>query len=122
VNLFQSGIFTLASGQTVNFKIECDALTEQDWKTLARIAAYVLPPFGNVIGVPTGGLPFAEALEEHATVGPLLVADDVLTTGGSIGKYMAKGDLGVVVFARGPCPPGVTALFTMYRAKEENDE
>jgi hypothetical protein len=53
-----------------------------------------------------------------------LVAEDVVTTGGSIERYiMAMKDdpqtvfpaqyVGVCVFARGKCPPWVTPLFTM---------
>lgn len=134
VNLFQQGDFTLSSGKKSNFKIECDALTNEDWETLALMASQLLPPFGEVIGVPTGGIKFAKCLEEYKTVGKILIADDVLTTGGSmkkmvdkIGKdrsndvevfeyeelenYLADQVIGIVAFARGRCPWWITPLF-----------
>lgn len=114
--LFQRGDFTLASGQRSAWKIECDALTPEDWEGLAAMAVENLPAFGSVEGVPRGGLPFADALRAYATEGPLLIADDVFTTGGSIEKHRAGRDaIGIVAFARNPIPAGswITALLTM---------
>lgn len=122
MTLFQSGDFTLASGRRATWKIECDALTADDWAGLAAIAAEFLPPFGEVLGVPRGGLPFAAALEKYVTPAGdrnILVAEDVVTTGGSIERFrdaIHTGGLnviGVCVFARGPCPAWVTPLFRM---------
>jgi orotate phosphoribosyltransferase len=115
MNLFRSGEFTLASGAKSGRKIDCDALTDADWETLAAWAAEVLPPFGVVEGVPTGGLKFASALADHATLdaatGPLLIADDVLTTGGSMERQRAgRLAIGVVLFARGRLPDWVYGL------------
>jgi orotate phosphoribosyltransferase len=123
-SLFQYGTFTLASGQKSHWKIECDSLTPEDWEALAVMAAERLMPFGGVVGVPRGGLPFATALAAHVTPGVrrLLVAEDVLTTGGSIERFLeanpVQGGLydhvqGVCVFARGPCPAWVMPLFQM---------
>jgi len=68
--------------------------------------------FGAVEGVPSGGLRFAEALRQYQSAGPLLIADDVLTTGASMELHRAGRDaLGVVIFARGPCPAWVAPKF-----------
>ena len=114
--LFQSGDFTLASGQKSRWKIECDALTAADWVALALMATEVLPPFGVVEGVPRGGIAFADALRVHATPNcpTLLIAEDVVTTGGSIERF--RGDreaVGVAVFCRGRCPGWVQPLLRM---------
>lgn len=128
-NLFRAGVFTLASGATSDFKIECDALTPADWAGLAVMALPHLPPFGQAVGVPRGGLPFAAALARHITprCHRVLVCEDVVTTGESLkgyvktlrddpqalwmGKYTQV--VGVCVFARGPCPAWVTPLFRL---------
>ena len=113
--LFRRGEFTLHSGKVSDFKIDCDALTATDLDTLAAmIVKAVLEPFGSVEGVPTGGLRLAKALEKYATSGPLLIVDDVLTTGGSMKAHRGKRDaIGAVIFARGRCPIWVRPLFTM---------
>jgi orotate phosphoribosyltransferase len=112
--LFQSGLFTLASGATSRWKIECDAISPLEWKTLALMASEILPPFGAVEGVPRGGIPFAEALAAYVTEGPLLIAEDVVTTGGSMERYRNGRDaIGVSVFSRGQHPGWVTPLFVM---------
>jgi orotate phosphoribosyltransferase len=127
VGLFQLGDFTLASGAKSRWKIECDALAADDWAALAAMAAEVLPPFCRVVGVPRGGLPFAAALSAYATGNgdhPLLVAEDVVTTGRSAqrltqelsktpGALGRSGTIGVCVFARGECPDWITPLFQM---------
>lgn len=133
MNLFQLGNFTLHSGQPSRWKIEMDALTPDDWGCLAVMMMDTLKPypaFSEIIGVPRGGLPLARAFGECRLAmyprSPRLIVDDVLTTGKSITALMQPGDLGWVVFARGPCPPGVRALFYMpeavgevFRAREE---
>lgn len=103
------------SGQRSAFKIECDALTDEEWGALAAWAADLLPPFGDVEGVPRGGLKLAAALERHRSpLGSLLIVDDVLTTGGCMERWRKGRDaIGLVVFARGVPPAWVTALFSM---------
>lgn len=143
VPLFQLGNFTLRSGAKSAWKIECDALTPDDWVALARMASEILPPFRGAIGVPRGGLPFAHALNHYATgerSHPWLIAEDVCTTGGSMERYLEhlrhnplesykdleeyradppyKNVIGVTVFLRGVCPAWVTPLFTMTQRKK----
>jgi orotate phosphoribosyltransferase len=114
-SLFQTGNFTLASGAKSNFKLECDALTDDDWQTLAMLIARNVGQFSEVIGVPRGGCELARALEKYLQDdGPRLIVDDVLTTGGSLAKYMTNPtDLGFVVFARGPLPLRVRAVMNV---------
>lgn len=113
LSLFELGPFTLPSGRVTHFKIECDVLTEQDWRALARLATELLPPFENVEGVPQGGLAFAAALREHATEGSsrLLIADDVWVTGLSMERHRDGRDaIGIVAFARNPVASWVKSL------------
>lgn len=117
-SLFQLGDFTLHSGARSRWKIEADALTEADWQALAYMAAERLPAFGSVEGVPRGGIPFAKALRQYAMEGPLLIAEDVTTTGASMERVRADREaIGVVVFARGPVLAWVTPLFTLTQRK-----
>lgn len=99
-------------------------LADRDWHAIAAMAVEILPPFGLVEGVPDGGLPFAGALylhpsflgpfEEIDPAAPLLIVEDVLTTGASMERARAGRDaIGVCVFARGPCPPWVRPIFQM---------
>ncbi len=113
MSLFQTGNFTLASGEKSSWKIECDALTDTDWETLALIASKILSPFNEVEGVPTGGLAFAKALEKYtSSAGGLLIAEDVVTTGGSMEKFRAGREAqGIAVFGRGGSHRWVKVLF-----------
>jgi orotate phosphoribosyltransferase len=125
MTLFQTGDFTLSSGAKSNWKIECDALTPDDWAGLAAIASARVPPFGYVTGVPRGGLLFAAAMEKYRTegLGTWLICEDVVTTGGSMERFkkvlgtepVSAGQevIGVVAFARGPVPAWVVPLFTL---------
>lgn len=114
-HLFQIGDFILSSGERSYWKIECDALTDADWVSLALIASERLKPFSRVEGVPFGGFKFARALMTYATEeGGLLVAEDVLTTGASMERIRdGREAQGIVVFARGETPDWVTSLFFM---------
>lgn len=92
-DLFIPGEYVGNSGKVLQGKVECDALTDTSWLWAAEYVARRLQ-FCKVIGVPTGGFKFAEALEpltmehsEHVTGKPstrLLIVDDVMTTGGSM--------------------------------------
>lgn len=113
--LFQSGNFTLHSGSKSSWKISCDTLTDRDWETIAYMIQEKLK-FGKVIGIPTGGLKLAKALEQYATAGATLIVDDVLTTGKSMEEMKATCDgevIGAVVFARGECSTWIHPLFSM---------
>lgn len=129
MNLFRLGNFLLNSGKSSQVKIECDALTNEDWRCLAYLVRWlVVGPFSSVEGVPTGGLKLAEALEPHTTINMKrklhLIVDDVLTTGRSMEKarpIIGPQDVvdglqitGAVVFARGPCASWIRPLFQMY--------
>lgn len=118
MTLFKDGYFTAHSGVTLPWKIECDTLTDEDWAWAAQVAANNIGPFLKVEGVPRGGLKFAEALRKHAVdyqgATPLVIVDDVLTTGDSMNRH--RGSLpaiGVVLFARGICPDWITPIWTM---------
>lgn len=125
MNLFQLGDFTLHSGNKSFWKIECDALTDNDWKTLAAIVADRFH-FSSVVGIPKGGKKLAWALEEytcHEPNCPLLIVDDVLTTGISFEDFLRQlirdgvnvsSISGLVVFARGKCPSWVTPIFQLW--------
>lgn len=116
-DLFQLGQFKLHSGETSNWKIECDALSMWEWEAIATMFLPILPAFGSVVGIPRGGVPLARALIQHETQGckQTLLVDDVLTTGGSMerGRLLYPGAIGAVLFARGPVPKWIIPLFTM---------
>ena len=110
--------FKLHSGGTSNLLIDCNALTDEDWNTLAHLIYENLPQhFRKVIGVPRGGLKLAEALKSYRFPNPehpILIVDDVLTTGSSMEKVrveLREVCIGAVVFARGECPPWITPLW-----------
>lgn len=128
MSLFQLGDFTLNSGAKSAWKLECDALTDDDIEALALMVRQIVGPFQSVEGVPRGGLRLAKALEPHwAWLGAgqswrsrHLIVDDVLTTGGSMERAKAahsgqgRGEiLGAVIFARGPCPEWIKPVFQM---------
>ncbi len=117
MSLFQQKQFTLHSGSTSFFKIECDALTKEDWETLALIVAKTFS-FKKVEGVPRGGIKFAKALEKYADpdgVVDLIIVDDVLTTGNSMNEHRnGREASGFVVFSRtANFPTWIQPLFIM---------
>ncbi len=114
-NLFRLGQFILNSGNKAEFKIEADALTNDDWECLAYLVSKMVVNFGFVEGVPRGGTKLAECLKRYITYGPLLIVDDVLTTGGSMDRHRnGRHALGAVVFDRSAVRPGwISSLFVM---------
>ena len=128
-NLFQSMNFTSHSGKKLNWKIECDGISNEEWATLAEmIYEYEPRNFGEVVGIPRGGVPLAEKLQGYATgngMDPILIVDDVLTTGGSMNTFQMdyfrnrdprRGYIGWVVFSRIPLEHAngwISSLFTM---------
>ena len=123
VRLFQRRDFITHSGLPSDFKIDCDALSIEDWETLAFLVRKKFT-FSHVIGVPTGGIPFAEALEPFCVPDSpnLLLVDDVFTTGASLEQvrtaclcdWTDRKILGVVVFARNPTPEWIYPIFQMW--------
>ena len=88
MNLFLKISFISHAGLPLNWKIECDAPSEDDWKGIARmIMDYEKRPIWIVEGIPRGGIPLAKALSEYATEGSLMIVDDVYTTGTSFTEY-----------------------------------
>jgi len=94
MNLFQEVDFTGHSGDQLHWKIECDALSDNDWKCLARMISEVEKrPFQAAIGIPRGGVKLGTFLNHYGTGNPkdpYLICDDVLTTGGSMNEYKDK--------------------------------
>ena len=125
MNLFESGLFTLSSGKKSAWKIECDALTDVDIKTIALIFSEMLPPFCFTEPVMPGGERLAMALERYTSPnGVALIVDDVLTTGRSMESQRAGRPLslvrGAVIFSRADkCAEWITPLFTMKHLKQE---
>ena len=124
MDLFQSVNFKSHSGLNLTWKIEMDALSEQDWFTIKKMIMEITPPFREAVGIPRGGVKLGDLLNEHATGkegDPICIVDDVLTTGGSMEYFLTQYQrnrrpftaIGWVVFARTQCPPWVTALFQM---------
>ncbi len=117
-SLFQTGSFKSNSGVVLPWKIECDVLWPDDWECLALMLTEMIGPFGTVEGVPKGGISFADALLPYCTPGhPLLIVDDVLTTGRTMESFRAgRRSVGAVVFSRSPVVPSwVTPIFRMWQ-------
>jgi hypothetical protein len=114
-SLFKCGSFKLHSGQMSGWKIDCDALIKEDWETLAFIARELMLPFGSTYGIPKGGTLLANLMEPFCTKGPMLICDDVLTTGKSMEEARKNYPYanGLVVFARAAPPQWVTPIFQM---------
>lgn len=121
--LFKLKDFIMHSGGQGKYKIECDALTEEDWNTIAYIISEKID-FKHARGVPTGGLHLERALHRYRNPNSntLLIVDDVLTTGKSMEdfKYVLENTYkfyirGVVLFARKECPGWITPIFQMWK-------
>jgi len=100
--LFKRKNFISHSGKRLFYKIECDALTMEDWETLASIIKSKYS-FGRVIGIPTGGLNLANCLQQYVIPHhpDTLIVDDVMTTGKSFEPYLQQPNtFGIVVFDR----------------------
>ena len=125
MNLFQSVDFVSHSGLELKWKIECDALSDPEWFTISQMIMEITSPFKEAIGIPRGGTKLGNLLNQYGTgkkEDPILLVDDVLTTGKSMVDYREEMDierwqkscaLGWVVFARIKTPKWITALFQM---------
>ena len=124
-DLFRSIDFKSHAGLDLSWKIEMDALSENEWFTIARMILEISPPFHSAIGIPRGGVLLGELLNKHGTgkeEDPFCIVDDVLTTGKSMIDYREEMNierwqkscaLGWVVFARVKPPKWIKALFQM---------
>ena len=85
-------------------------------------------PFYKVVGIPRGGLPLQYAMEKYASGNsndPVLIVDDVYTTGTSFKEFVEENyaDQKVicwVAFARNPANQQVNALFQMASSMWKN--
>lgn len=133
MSLFKSGEFTLHSGKVSNFLIDAEALTDEDLDALAKLVitqGFNTGKFKQIIGVPRGGLRFAEALKKQSPLdaksSTVLLVDDVYTTGESLKaaceeqkKNTSVIDIyGLVIFDRsdGMILPWVEAVWTLHTA------
>ena len=125
-DLFQSIDFKSHSGLDLNWRIECDALSDDEWFTISKMIMELTPPFQQAVGIPEGGVKLGKLLNEHATGNekdPICIVDDVLTTGKSMKHFLKQHyqhkfwptTIGWVVFARIQTPNWVRALFQMPR-------
>ena len=121
--LFKSVDFKSHSGLELKWKIECDALSDPEWFTISQMIMEISVPFKEAIGIPRGGTKLGNLLNQYGTrkkEDPILLVDDVLTTGESMKEFKTKRTwrnpadyIGWVVFARTKTPKWVTALFQM---------
>lgn len=112
MGLFNYGLYKLHSGRSSTYKIDCDFHSMEDLEAFAALAKDFIK-FGSVVGIPRGGLRFASCLEQYATSGPVLIVDDVLTTGGSMleARKQYPDAIGLVIYARAPTPPWIKAIY-----------
>lgn len=123
MGLFERKDFVGHSGDRLDFKIECDNLTEEDLETIAYIVSKKFD-FKMVFGVPTGGLIFEEKLKKYTRddSNNILIIDDVLTTGLSMrdmrskvfSKYCQYNMIGVVLFSRNKHDKWIHPIFQMW--------
>ena len=124
-DLFKTIDFKSHSGLQLNWKIECDVLSDSEWITISKMIMELTPPFKEALGIQRGGIKLATLLNEYATGNekdPICIVDDVLTTGKSMEEFLSSYSrnrdipfmaIGWVVFARVRTPEWVTALFQM---------
>jgi len=126
--LFRQIDFISHSGYNLKWKIECDALSDEELDTLASVIArkiqneYSRFLLKDIIGVPRGGIRIAEKLKDHIGTFEegthILLIDDVLTTGQSMEEYKEKYNkypcIGVVLFARGSPPEWIHPVFQLW--------
>ncbi len=118
-SLFMLEPFTSHSGVRLDWKIDCDALTEAELECIAFIIHNQFSRIKWVVGIPQGGVRLANVLRSkyvcRHSKGITLIVDDVLTTGASMEKAREAhpGASGAVIFARGPCPDWIQPVFQM---------
>lgn len=121
MSLFKYGNFTTHSGLNLDWKIDCDALTDDDIYCIAMASYSLLEqinyPRTSFVGIPSGGVRLANKMQElfgKESNEPSTIVDDVLTTGNSMKEVMSRyeGSKGLVIFARAPTPINVVSLFS----------
>ena len=94
MDLFQECDFISHAGLHLTWKIEMDALTDAEWAACAKmVMEYQKRPFYKAVGIPRGGVKFADALNKYASGNPqdeIMVVDDVYTTGTSFREFIAE--------------------------------
>ena len=125
MDLFQKIDFTSHAGLDLKWKIEMDALSQEEWECITQMILELSPPFREAVGIPRGGVKLGKLLNQYGTgerKDPICIVDDVLTTGESMNDFKIKRQwrnptnyMGWVVFARAKCPNWVNALFQMPR-------
>ena len=132
-HLFIRGDFVAHGGEHLPWKVECDALTQEDLETVAHAIARRYS-FSVVVGAPgdpgSGGQRLENALRPYSRgidwPLPILVVDDVLTTGQSMEaarervklEYYGCEAQGVVLFARRRPPDWIGAIWTLWKEPE----
>lgn len=128
--LFKRGKFVSHAGAELDFKIECDALTDEDIECIAEYIVSKTDFRFMVQSIPRGGNRLAEAIERCAGMEDcsipeapfsIMIVDDVFTTGMSMEKAKAEQPVqvhtddvvGWVIFARSETPNWVNAVFSM---------
>ena len=90
--LFEAGDFISHAGLPLGWKIECDAIRPEEWHVLAKmINEYEPQVWQKAIGIPRGGVALGKALDQYSTGNPndpILIADDVYTTGTSFKEFI----------------------------------
>lgn len=122
MSLFQKGIFSLFSGRSAEWSIDCNTLSEEDWNCIAELILERCPNFSHVDCVADRGIRLRDLLAAHATTGDVLLVDDVLDIElmqkkrlwyRTRNEYHQKDVLGYVVFACLPCPTWIRALWQL---------
>ena len=113
LDLFQQGWFISHSGIPLTWKVDCDSLSDQEIALFAEIIYANVQMLSKVEGIPTGGLRLANALNKWKyTKGPLLIVDDVLTTGRSMEEQRnGREAIGYVIFSRGLRPEWINCVW-----------
>ena len=119
----------LHAGGESNFLIDCESLTNEDLASVAGLVATTYS-FREVIGIPNGGLKFADALRPYCKSESqiVLIVDDVLTTGVSMREFRQKligngmywrNIRGLALFVRDESsrPLWVQGVFTLWAGK-----